>query len=66
MPVLLLTFIVSAKAYGLGTCWVTDMDKDEIKDLLGIPHQDYIACLTPIGYRQNIFLFRKGTRLVIL
>ena len=47
--------LLSAKAYGLGTCWVTDMDKDEIKDLLGIPHQDYIACLTPIGYPAEHF-----------
>lgn len=47
--------MLAAKAYDLGTCWVTDMDKDEIKDLLGIPHQDYIACLTPIGYPAEHF-----------
>ncbi|MEN6445381.1 MAG: nitroreductase family protein, partial [Candidatus Cloacimonas sp.] len=47
--------LLSATAYDLGTCWVTDMDKEEIKDLIGIPHQDYIACITPIGYPAEHF-----------
>ena len=47
--------LLAAKAYGLGTCWVTDMDREEIKNLLSIPYQDYIACLTPIGYPAEHF-----------
>jgi len=47
--------LLAAKAYGLGTCWVTDMDKEEIKNLLCIPPQDYIACLTPLGYPAEHF-----------
>ncbi len=42
--------MLSAHLYGLGTCWITDMDRDEIKELLNIPGEDYIACITPIGY----------------
>lgn len=42
--------LLAAKAYQLGTCWVTDMDKPEIKHLLQVPEADYIACLTPIGW----------------
>ncbi|HNQ43482.1 MAG TPA: nitroreductase family protein [Candidatus Cloacimonadota bacterium] len=42
--------LLAAQAYNLGTCWVTDMDKDAVKRLLNVPAADYIACLTPIGY----------------
>lgn len=51
--------LLAAKAYGLGTCWVTDMDKDEVKDLLKIPHDDYVACLTPIGFPAEDFPLPK-------
>lgn len=42
--------LLAAKTHGLGTCWVTDMDQPEIKKILDVPEDDYIACLTPIGY----------------
>jgi len=42
--------LLAAHTFGLGTCWVTDMDNDAVKNLLGIPHEDYVACLTPIGW----------------
>ncbi|HOH78091.1 MAG TPA: nitroreductase family protein [Candidatus Cloacimonadota bacterium] len=42
--------LLAAHTYGLGTCWVTDMDNGPVKDLLGIPHEDYVACLTPLGW----------------
>jgi len=42
--------LLAAKAHGLGTCWVTDMDNSVVKGLLGVPEEDYIACLTPLGY----------------
>ncbi len=42
--------LLAAKAHSLGTCWVTDMDKPEIKKLLGVPEDDYVACLTPLGW----------------
>jgi nitroreductase len=42
--------LLAAKAHGLGTCWVTDMDNLEVKKILGVPEEDYIACLTPLGY----------------
>ncbi len=35
---------------GLGGCWITDMDRDEVKSLLGIPETHYISMLTPVGY----------------
>ncbi|MDP2172922.1 MAG: nitroreductase family protein [Candidatus Cloacimonadaceae bacterium] len=42
--------LLAAKTCGLGTCWVTDMDNDAVKELLQVPKEDYIACLTPIGF----------------
>lgn len=42
--------LLAAHIHGLGTCWVTDMDNDPVKELLGIPTEDYVACLTPIGW----------------
>lgn len=42
--------LLSAHLYGLGTCWITAMDRDDVKELLDIPKEDYIACVTPIGY----------------
>jgi nitroreductase len=42
--------LLAAKAFGLGTCWVTDMDNPTVKGLLNVPDEDYIACLTPIGF----------------
>ncbi|MGC9362359.1 MAG: nitroreductase family protein, partial [Candidatus Syntrophosphaera sp.] len=42
--------LLAAYAHGLGTCWVTDMDNDTVKGLLDVPQDDYIACLTPLGW----------------
>lgn len=42
--------LLAAHAHGLGTCWVTDMDNGLVKDLLRIPQDDYVACLTPLGW----------------
>lgn len=42
--------LLAAAQYGLGTCWITDMNRTEVKDILEIPAKDYIACLTPLGF----------------
>ncbi len=47
--------LLAAHAFNLGTCWVTDMDKDSVKKLLNVPTADYIACLTPIGFPAESF-----------
>ena len=43
-------FMLSAWAYGLGTCWIADMDRDEVKELLDIPKDHYVATVTPLGF----------------
>jgi len=42
--------LLAAHTKGLGTCWITDMDRAEVKEALGIPLEDYITCLTPLGF----------------
>ncbi len=43
-------FMLSAWVYGLGTCWIADMDRDEVKDLLKVPKEHYVATVTPVGF----------------
>ncbi len=35
---------------GLSGCWITDMDRTEVKALLDIPQSHHISMLTPVGY----------------
>ncbi|MDG6220473.1 MAG: nitroreductase family protein [Candidatus Thermoplasmatota archaeon] len=35
---------------GLGTCWIAAMDRDDVKEMLGIPREHHIATITPMGY----------------
>jgi nitroreductase len=43
-------FMLAAKLFGLGTCWIAAMDQDEVKDALGISRDLYVATITPLGY----------------
>ncbi|MCP4579994.1 MAG: nitroreductase [candidate division Zixibacteria bacterium] len=43
-------FLLAAWYYGLGTCWIAAMDRDDIKEWLNIPHDHYVATVTPLGY----------------
>jgi len=43
-------FILAAWYYGLGTCWIAAMDRDDVKEWLDIPNEHYIATVTPVGY----------------
>jgi nitroreductase len=38
----------------LGGCWITDLDRTEIKEMLEIPPNHYICMITPIGYTTEI------------
>ncbi|MCI0497401.1 MAG: nitroreductase family protein [Thermoplasmata archaeon] len=46
--------LLAAWARGLGTCWIADMDRDEVKDLLGVPRDHYVATVTPLGYPESV------------
>ncbi|MCD4658358.1 MAG: nitroreductase family protein [Planctomycetes bacterium] len=43
-------FLLAAHTQGLGTCWIADMDRTEVKDLLQIPHDHFVATVTPLGF----------------
>lgn len=46
-------FMLAARLYDLGTCWIADMDRESIKRKLDIPIDHYIATITPLGYIEN-------------
>ncbi len=46
--------MLAATQFGLGTCWIGGMNTKAVKDILSIPEGHYIACLTPIGFPQQI------------
>ncbi len=46
--------ILAAWSYGLGTCWIAGMNRDNIKEKLGIPKHHYIATITPLGYPKQV------------
>ncbi len=43
-------FMLSAFSLGLGTCWITDMDKNEVKQHFEIPLDCHVSCAIPVGY----------------
>jgi nitroreductase len=47
-------FILASWIFGLGTCWIAAMDRDEVKKKLGIPREHYVATITPLGYPENV------------
>ncbi len=46
--------MLAAWLHGLGTCWIAAMDREDVKDKLGIPQDHYVATVTPLGYPKEI------------
>jgi len=47
-------FLLTAWFYGLGTCWIAAMDREDVKRWLDIPADHYIATVTPLGYPRHL------------
>ncbi len=47
-------FILTACHFGLGTCWIAAMDKENVKEMLGIPQHHYLVTVTPLGYPESL------------
>ncbi|MFW6141000.1 MAG: nitroreductase family protein [Candidatus Saliniplasma sp.] len=47
-------FMLTAWAHGLGTCWIAAMDREDVKNRLGIEQEHYVATVTPLGYPMEI------------
>src|SRR6056297_972871 len=43
-------FMLAARLYNLGTCWIADMDRESIKNKLDIPLEHYISTITPLRF----------------
>ena len=42
--------VLAATDMGLGTCYLTASKEDKVKELLGIPDDLRVVCMTPLGY----------------
>jgi len=42
--------MMAAFAFGLGSCWVADMNAPDIKERFKIPQNDFLACAIILGY----------------
>ena len=47
-------FLLAAARLDLGTCWIAAMDRDDVKEALGIDKEHYVATITPLGYPAGI------------
>jgi len=42
--------ILAARAEALGTCWIGDFQNTEVKKALGLPDDENVVAVTPLGY----------------
>jgi nitroreductase len=42
--------ILAARAEGLGTCWIGAFSNDKVKAALGLPDEENVVAVSPIGY----------------
>ena len=47
---------------GVGTCWIGSMDRDAIKELLGIPQPLHLLTILPFGYAVDTNAPRRHTK----
>lgn len=50
--------ILQAQREGLGTCWIGSFEEKDVKSILGIPEGVKVLALTPLGYPNEIPLYR--------
>jgi len=43
-------FLLASHSHGLGTCWIADMNRPEVKEMLDIPQDHFVATVTPFGF----------------
>lgn len=42
--------VLAATDMGLGTCYLAAYKEDKVKELLGVPQELRVVCMTPLGY----------------
>ncbi len=50
LSIMLDHMILAAEYECVSTCWITEFDEKILKDKLDIDEDDFICCLTPLGY----------------
>ena len=50
VSIALQNMVLAAEAQGLGSCWIGDFNKSEIKELLGVPGNLSVVALVAFGY----------------
>jgi len=45
--------ILSARAEGLGTCWIGSFNNEEVKKILNVPEDANVVAITPLGYPKH-------------
>jgi nitroreductase len=51
---------LAAVAEGLGTCWIGSFDPDKVRRILGIPEENVVVELLPLGYPKDPEPVRKS------
>lgn len=46
-------FMLAARYVGLGTCWIAAMNRDDVKEQIGIPKHFHLATITPLGWPKH-------------
>ena len=45
-----LQLALAAWSYGIGTCWIGRINRDNVKKLLNLKEQDHVLTVLPLGY----------------
>ena len=54
--------ILAARAEGLGTCWIGAFSNDKVKEAMGLPDDESVVAVTPIGYPDKGVFSENTTR----
>ncbi|PLX08863.1 MAG: nitroreductase [Marinilabiliales bacterium] len=52
--------ILAAENEGVGTCWIIAYDYDVLASALDLKENEFIYCITPLGYQNSGFEKRKN------
>ncbi|MBU7011182.1 MAG: nitroreductase family protein [Theionarchaea archaeon] len=47
-------FMLTARSYGLGTCWIAAMDRPEVKKAINVRETHYVITVTPVGHPAEV------------
>lgn len=48
-----MNMILMAWTLGIGTCWIGSMEREKVKNLLGLAESDYLLTVLPFGYQRG-------------